>query len=217
MDREALISELKRKKEISFYVSQVKEDLSMIPLLFDLIDTDKTSLKFACEKVIRSLSSTNPDLLYPYFDRMAKLLYSENSFIKWGFIQSLPGLIRIDQDHKWPAVSARYFSLLDSSAVVTFVNAVAGIPQILSGYPEYENKLVTKLLHVDEHLFLSKGEPSPECTNVAKEQIMDCFDAIYKHSSFQKEILIFAQANWENNRKKVAVKAKRFLKEHTVA
>src|SRR5665647_827799 len=217
MDREALISELKRKKEISFYVSQVKEDLSMIPLLFDLIGTDKTSLKFTCEKIIRSIGSTDPDLLYPYFDRMAKLLYSENSFIKWGFIQSLPGLIRIDQDHKWPAVSARYFSLLDSSAVVTYVKAVAGIPQILSGYPEYENKLVTKLLHVDEHLFLSKGEPSPECTNIAKEQIMDCFDAIYDHSSLQKEILIFVQANQENNRKKVAVKAKRFLKEHTVA
>ncbi len=214
MDREAYISELKRKKEINYYVAQVKEDPALLPLLFDLIDTDKTSLKFVCEKVIRSLSSSDPILLYPYFDRMAKLLYSENSFIKWGFIQSLPGLIRIDQNHKWPAVSARYFSLLDSSAVVTYVSAVAGIPQIVAGYPEYENKLVTKLLQIDEHLFLFKGEPSPECTNVAKEQIMDCLEAIYPHSGLQKEILLFVQANQENSRKKVAAKVRKFLKKH---
>ncbi len=81
MERELLIEELKKKPDLKIYISQTIKEPSMIPMLFDMIETDKTAVKFLCEKIIRAVSEENPDILYPFFDRMANLLNSENSFI----------------------------------------------------------------------------------------------------------------------------------------
>lgn len=69
-------------------------------------------------------------------------------------------------------------------------------------------------MKIDEHTFLHKGEVSPECLNVAKAQIIDCFDRVYPKSQYKSQILTFVQANVDNTRSQVRSKAKRFLKKY---
>ena len=212
MERETLNNKLKQKLDINVYVNQAMEDRTIIPILLDIIETDKSAIKFLCEKIIRGVSERNPKLLYPFFERMALLMETENNFIKWGLILTLPNLLKVDEEKKWEKVSKHYLAFLDSASIVTFGNTVSGVRKILEIYPNYEKRIVSKLLIIDQHTFLHKGEESPECLNVAKGQIIDCFDEIYPISNYQKQMRTFAHANVNNSRKQVRNKAKRFLK-----
>jgi len=73
---------------------------------------------------------------------------------------------------------------------------------------------VPRLLAVDRHTFIYKGEISPECNNVAKREIFSCFERIFPASSYQRQMLAFARANLENPRKQVRVNAARLLKKY---
>ncbi len=216
MDKETLIQQLNKKPDIDEYASRVIGEPGKVPLLFEIIEDGSGSVKFTCEKVIRRISEKQPEVLYPFFERMAKLLGSENSFIRWGFIQSLPNMIRTDTEQKWEKVNGRFLSLLDSDSVVEFGNAAAGLPKVLEVYPQHEDNIVQKLLSIEKHRFLHKGEDSPECVNVAKGHILDCFDKIYDMSKYKEEMTAFAQGCLENSRSGVVKRAKAFLKKHGV-
>jgi hypothetical protein len=212
MDRTTLIEELKKKYNLEVYIALVMTDNSVIPLLFDLIEQDKSSLKFLCEKIIRELSQEKPELLYPYFERMSQLLDSENNFIKWGFILSLPNMLTVDQEHKWEKISKQFYALIDSNSIVVFGNFVSGLPIILNKHPEDEDFIMSKLLSIENHVFLHKNEVSPECINVAIGHIINYFDKIYAKSNYKQEMITFAQKNLNNDRYPVRRKAKAFLK-----
>jgi len=214
MERDILIEELKQKLDLEVYVNHAKEDITIIPMLLDIIETEKTAIKYLCEKIIRAISEENPMLLSPFFERMVSLLDHENNFIKWGFILILPNMIKIVSENKWDEISEDYLSFLDTDSIAAFGNTVSTIWKILDTYPKYEKEIVPKLLTVDEHIFLHKGEVSPECINVAKGQIIDCFDIIYPESQYKSEIVTFVNANLDNPRTSVRRKAKRILKKY---
>ena len=213
MEREALVDLLKQKLELNDYVDLVLKDKTILPLLLEIIETDKTAIKFLCEKIIRKISEEHPEILYAFFERMAMLFDSENNFIRWGFMKTITNLIRVDEENKWTTIHEHYFSFLDSTSIVVFGNAVSGVSKILRKYPQYEKEILPKLLNIDQHTFLYQGEVSPECTNVAKGQIMDCFSEIYGTSQYKNEIRAFVLANIDNPRKKVGNIAKRLLRE----
>lgn len=216
MKMQELLFELKQKPDIRVYAAQAIKDSTLIPMLLDIIETDKTAVKFTCEKIIREISETEPKALFPYFERMEKLLDSENNFIKWGFILSLTNIINLDTEHKFEAIADKYISLLDSDSVVTFSNAVNNLHKLLSVYSNHESDIMAKLLDIDRHVFLYKGEVSPECNNVAKGHIIDCFEKLYDKSGYKKEIIEFICGSIDNERKQVRLKAARFLKNHGV-
>lgn len=143
---------------------------------------------------------------------MVKFLKSSNNFIKWGFALSLPNLIKKEDVKKWKIVLADYLSFLEADTVVTYCNGVAGLGRILNVFPEFEKKVIPVLLSVEKHVFLYKGEFSPECTRVAKAQIIKVFNDIYDFSEYKKEMIDFAEANLQCPRKKVRDNARKFLK-----
>lgn len=214
MTRETLMEHLKKKLKLEVYVAQTIEDKSNIPMLLDIIENDKSAIKFICEKIIREISKESPEDIYPYFDRIAKLLDSGNAFIKLGFMLTLPNLLSVDNENKWEGIKGKYLSLIDAEAIAIFGNAVSSIWKILDKYPEDEKYIIPKLLNIDEHTFLYKGEASPECLNVAKGHIIECFDRIFPNSKYKDEMIEFVRANKDNSRNSVRVKAQRFLKKY---
>lgn len=217
MERNALIDSLKQNVDLDIYVEEATKDEGLIGMMLDIIEQEKSSVKFRAENIIRKISEEIPDLLYPYFERMAKFLDSKNSFIRWGFILTLPNLLRVDKENKWAAIHDRYLALLDADSVPEFGNMVSSVWKILESHPNAEKEIVPKLLKIDEHHFIHKGEVSPECLNIAKGQIIECFDRIFENSPYQEEMVAFAQANVDNPRNLVRRKARKFVTNHSSA
>jgi hypothetical protein len=215
MERNALIDSLKQKVDLNIYVSEAEKDKGLIGMLLDVIEQEKNAVKFRAENIVRKISEERPELLYPYFDRMGRLLDSDSSFIRWGFILTLPNLIRVDKENKWESIHERYLAILDTDSVPAFGNVVSSVWKILASHPEAEKEIVPKLLKIDGHAFIYKGEVSPDCLSIAKGHIIDCFDRIYENSSYQEEMLAFAQVNADNPRNLVRRKARRFITNHS--
>lgn len=215
MDRQTLLMQLKEKHGPEYYLGLAKQDSTVLPLLFDILTNEKSAVKYLCEKTIRLLSETEPSFLYPYFEQMCVQLNSDNRFIKWGFLLSIPNLLMVDKTGKWGAVEEQYLSFLETDELPAYANAVLSLPKILKTHPELEDTAIPKLLSIDSHVFYHKGEPSPECRDVARGHILDCFDQAFESSSYQKEMLAFAAGNLENPRSGVRSRAKRLIKKHS--
>lgn len=212
MEKGQLITLLREKRELTFYTTLVQDDPAILSLFFDLLEREKSAVRYLCEKTVRQLSVQSPALLYPYFDRMAALLDSPNNFIKWGFILSVVNMLPVDCEDKWKGIECKYLSFFSAREIPAFGNAVKSLPKLLNVHPELEGQIVPGLLGIDGHVFYHKGQPSQECLNVAKEHIIECFLEIYGSSAYQKEMLKFARDNLENPRAGVRSRAKRFLK-----
>ena len=210
MNKEEWIFELKQKEELQSYINKVQQ--TDIAILLEIIENEKTAVKYLAEKIVRQISEKNPILLYPYFDRIVKLLNSDNNFIVLGTLLTIPNLLLVDKEEKWKSVKEKYFSFLETESIAVFGNVVRGLSKIIDKYPEEEKNIVPQLLKIEEHIFLHKGQPSKECNNVAKGHILDFFLEKAAQSVYQKEMLNFAKENLNNPRNQVKVKAKKVIK-----
>ena len=63
-----VMNHLKKKPNLDDFVNDVIEDSILLELLFEIVSTDQSSIKYACSKMIRKISETRPDIIYPYFE-----------------------------------------------------------------------------------------------------------------------------------------------------
>lgn len=212
-DSNAYLS-LLAKVSVDLLVQEVIATPGLIDQYLEIINYDKSSLKFGAEKVIRQVSESHPELVYPYFNEISRLTQSENSFIKWGAIITISNLVSVDELKLFPGIFERYFDLLEDRKMVTAANVAGNAWKIALRYPDLEPDITTRLIRAAGNIFYHKGEPSPECNNVMCGHLIDCFDHYFESSKSQQEIIEFVTRQQVNKRKKVATKAKAFLKRH---
>lgn len=216
MDLDSLRNHLKTKPAISQLVYDVIEGTIPIPELLQMVQSEKTSIKYYSSKVIRLVSEQQPQLVYPYFNDIATWLSHTNSFIKWDGILTLANLIQVDTEKKFNEISDLYFSLIQNTNMITAANVVGNAWKIVLARPEWENKITQSLLEVPHIIYLNHDEPSPECNNIVCGQVINSFEQYYEHSGSQDLMLQFAETQLKNSRKSTAKKAEVFLKKHSV-
>jgi hypothetical protein len=214
MQMEQLKEMLKTKPDIFELADQCINNTYQIKLLFDIMETEKSSIKFTCEKTLRIISDIEPLILYPYFDRIVKLLDSDNNFILWGAIISISNIICVDDENKFEKIYEKYFSYLSSPSMITAANIVGNSYKIILSRPQYEKDITKKLLNIKNYTYSNKNAPSPECKNILYGHMLDCFDEYFEISSMKEQILAFAKEQLNNSRLPVAKKAEKFLKKY---
>lgn len=214
MQTEQFKEMLKIKPDIFELADQCINNPEQITTLFDIINTEKSSIKFTCEKTIRIISDIEPLVLYPFFDRLAALLDSNNNFILWGAIISISDIICVDDENKFEKIYEKYFSYLFSPTMITAANVVQNAYKIILSRQQLEKDITKKILDIKNYTYYIKDEPSDECKNVLYGHMLDCFDKYFESSSMREEIIEFAKEQLNNSRVIVAKKAEKFLKKH---
>lgn len=209
-----LLAAVKQKQDVGAFAEQVESKPAWIGGLLNIIREDKGSTKFYCDKVIQRVSETNPVLVYPYFNEISKLLDSPNHFIKWGAIRTLSNLIAVDKEKQFAGIYDQYFGLINSDSMITASNVIGNAWKFIKTLPGKEKDITSRLLRVADNTYLYKGEPSPECGNIAIGHVIDCFDKYFMASGEKDKMLEFAGSQTGNGRKSTAEKAAKFLKKH---
>lgn len=212
MDWEQLMTELRKKEDPKVYAELGYRDASVIPLFIEVMEKEKTAVKYQAEKAVRKISEERPAMLLPYVDRLIGLLDSDNNFIRWGMLLTLPGLLEAGGKDIWMKMRTRYLLSFRSRQVAEFGNAVSSTGKILRACPEEEETIIPLLLKIDRHTFFHHGVPSPECLNVAKGHILECFLEQFPDTAYRTEMASFAKQNLENDRKQVCIRARRLMK-----
>jgi hypothetical protein len=207
---------LKGKPEITGFVDEVIGNPELIPRLLQIIKTEKSGVKFYCEKAIRFISEKKPELIYPYYDDIASFIDSGNSFIKWGGIITLSNLAIVDDDNKFKAISKKYFSFLHSDSIITANNVAGNAFKFVKKDQAYEKLITREILKIPGNTYLHKGEVSLECKNIMLGSAIEYFDKVFDISESKGQMLEIAEGQVNNTRKKVAKAAEAFLKKHRV-
>ena len=215
MDKKEIVDWMKileGKPEIDELADLVYHDAQWIPVLFQIMEEDKGTTRYICDKVIRKISEMDPIQIYPYFDKVAELTENSNSFIKWGAIITLSNLVAVDDEHKFERVYEQYFGLIQSDSMITAANVAGNAWKIVKKYPQYEKNITQRLLKGTENIYLNKGKPSPECQRIMCGHVLDSFGKYYELSSERDKMIVFAKNMTSCSRKAVATKARAFLK-----
>lgn len=214
MDKKMLVNYLKAKPDLNLFLNNVIEDKTILDSLFDIAATETSSIKYACTKIIRMVSEKEPELIYPYFEMLAKWIHHKNSFIKWDGIITLSNISAVDDENKFKDIYQDYFALIQDPQMITASNVVGNAWKIVLAKPELENDITKRLLKVPNTVYLHKGNPSPECNYIVCGQVLECFDHYFNSSENQSEMINFAKEQLNSKRKSVVKIAEKFLKQH---
>lgn len=215
MDKELLIHQLKAKPDLTLLVSQAMESTGILNLLFEIVRTEPSSIKYVSSKIIRLVSEQQPELIYPHFEEVARWLHHKNSFIKWDAILTLSNLCAVDDDDKFLTIYQDYFGLIQDPQMITAANVIGNAWKIVIAKPELENDITRRLLDVPDTVYFNKGEPSPECNCIVCGQVLDSFEHYFERSKNQTLMIQFAEAQLCSSRKAVVKNAEKFLRLHS--
>ncbi len=155
MNKVTLISLLKNSSDGYVIVNAAIEDNEIVSLLFDLTFSLTSALKFKCTKVIRRISEQNPELIYPYFDRVIRMIRQENSFIKLDGIFIMSNLVSVDLLGKFAQIYDEYISLIKDPHMITAANVVGNSWKIVVANPKFETDVTIRLCEVPSVLYLN--------------------------------------------------------------
>lgn len=184
--------------------------------LVKVLQTEKGSIKFGCDKVLRLISERKPELIYPYFDVFAKTLDSENSFLKWGAIATIANLTAVDHKNKFEKIFRKYYSPIPGPVMVTAANVIGGSAKIASAKPELIEKITKEILKVEKANYKMRDIFSPECRNVACGHAIDSFAQFFDEIKVKEPVIKFVKKQLKNTRGAVKKKAGGFIKKYRI-
>jgi hypothetical protein len=201
--------------DIDAVVAQLIRGRNLISLVVDALQIEKSSKKYACEKVLRRVSEKSPELIYPYFNVFTELLDTDNSFLKWGAIMTIANLTAVDSQNRFEDIFRKYYAPIKGPALVTAANIIGSSVKIVHAKPMLADSITREILKVEKANFLHKGIPSPECRNVAIGQAIDAFDGFFDLIGPKAKVINFIKRQSGNTRNQVVRKAERFMRHRT--
>jgi hypothetical protein len=156
---------------------------------------------------LRTVSEQAPDLLYPRWDSLVRLLENDNAFLRWGAMQVLGNLAAVDREDKLEPVVDRLFAFISGQEIVGAANAIAAAANIALAKPHLADRIVRKVLKVERASY-----QRPECRNVAIGHAIKSFDRFFPHVKSRRPVLAFVTRQLDNPRPATRKKAEKFLK-----
>jgi len=200
--------------DVTALAEQVIAKPGQIPEIVAALTIEKSTAKYAYEKVLRFISQRRPELLYPYFNAFTDLLDCDNSFLKWGAIMTIANLTAVDTQEKFEPLFDRYYAPITGPTMVTAANIIGSSAKIAMAKPHLTDAIVRQILRVQKAKYEHHARPSPECRNVAIGQAIDSFDQLFDQIDDKATVLRFVKKQLKNTRKPVVKKAERFLRKH---
>ena len=212
MTEQKIIEQIKSKKDIDEIVNQVIKNPKLIEALVSTINSEKGSIKFGCEKIVRLVSEKKPELVYPHFDFLVKLLDSENNFLKCGSIITISNLSSVDSKNQFEKIFNKYYAPVTGPMMITAANIVGNSWKIAQAKPNLIDRIVDEILKIEKAKYEHKGELSPECNNVVCGHAIDSFEKFFEKAKNQKKIMAFVKKQLNNTRPSVKKQAEKFIK-----
>jgi hypothetical protein len=184
----------------------------LIDAVVEGLSAKQPAVKYGCEKVLRKIGEMQPDLLYPYFDFLAAMLNCDNSFLKWGAIQNIAHLARVDAAGKFELIFDKYYTPIPGPVMITAASIIASSARVALAKPHLADRIAAEILKVESAVY-----KTPECRNVAIGHAIDSFDQFFDRVQTKNRIVQFVQRQLQNSRAPVRKRAEKFLKKRKIS
>lgn len=201
------------KKEIAKerIVDKVINNPELLPVLFEGLNSNKASIKYGCEKILRLLSEKKPQLLYPHFNLFVKLLDSEDNFLKWGSIITIANLTNVDSENKFEKIFDKYFAPIPGPELIPAGNVIGNSYKITLAKPQLSDRIAKEILKVEKAKYQTN-----ECRNVALGHAINSYMKFFDQIKDKEPVVKLIKTQLENTRNATRKKAEKFVKKWSV-
>lgn len=149
--------ELRRKLPVPHYIELSKSELLLVPILIQDLTTDMFYDDEISTTVLEQISIERPELIYPYFEHISKLLFGKIDVYSWFAFRVLVNTLVCDNGAKWRIIEDKYFEMLLSSNFPAFNSALGCTAKILRAFSRLKDRIVDTLADVNSRKFLNNG------------------------------------------------------------
>jgi hypothetical protein len=202
-----MLDELNDKKaNVEQMAERAIDDHSLIAGLIDGLSEKSEIYRYNCSKVLHIIDEKQPEIIYPYWHALEKLMDSDNAFHRMSSVSHLSYLVAIDTDNKFEKIFGKYFRLLDDQSVIVAIYVAQASGRIALAKPAFQKGITDILLAVD------KTHHLPGRRELIKAGIIESFDKYMADYPDKSAIFAFVTMQIESESPKTRNLAKSFIK-----
>lgn len=175
--------------------------------VFAGLDSQAARVRYGSLKALKLMSEQAPELLYPRFDFFARMLESDNAFMRWGAARILGNLAAADREDRLEKVLDKYLAPVLGHEMIGAANAIGSAAKIALAKPHLAERIATKILAVERASYATA-----ECRNVAIGHAIKSLDQFFSLVKNKRSVLEFVTGQLANTSPATRKKAERFLK-----
>jgi HEAT repeat protein len=201
-----VLAELNDKNaDIENIAGQALKDDGLLAELRDGLKSKAETYRYNCYKVLYSVSQTHGEVLYPYWDRFAEALGSDNSYHKMAAVHLLANLTAVDKENRFEKIFDTYYRLLDDKSMVVayYVASVSG--KIIKAKPSLEKTITSRLLNID------KTSHKTGRKELIKSGVIEAFNEYFEGYNDKAKVINFVKQQLNSESSKTRKTAKAFL------
>jgi hypothetical protein len=188
---------------------KVIEDTTFLPELISGLQASEARIKFGSNKVLILISEKNPAVLYPKLDFFISLLDNENNFLKWGAIEIIANLCKVDSAHHFENIFAKYISPIHGHHMITAANTIKAANKIAGIKHNLAEKIAEEILSVE-----NADYEATECNNIVIGQAIATLNNLFPQLKSKKPVFEFVQRQLKNKRPATKKKAESFIRKN---
>ncbi len=179
-----------KNSDLEPLVRRAARDDGLLELLLAGLAEKNETWRYNCYKVVYRLAQSDPARVYPYWDRIAGSLASDNAYHRAGAVLLLPLLLPADTGRRFDRVRSRYFGLLDDESIVVARYVAQSAASITMRRPDLLPAVVRGLLGVE-----NTHHPSSR-RELLKSDVIEAMERMLPSLSpaGRKQALAFAKA-----------------------
>ena len=210
MNNLSLLQQIARKNSDKDKIAEkVIEDTNYLPELISGLQASEARIKFGSNKVLILISEKNPAVLYPKLDFFISLLDNENNFLKWGAIEIIANLCKVDSAHHFENIFAKYISPIHGHHMITAANTIKAANKIAGIKHNLAEKIAEEILSVE-----NADYETTECNNIVIGQAIATLNNLFPQLKSKKPVFEFVQRQLKNKRPATKKKAESFIRKN---
>ncbi len=182
----------------------------LIPVIINRAFLEIEMVNLDSMNLLLIISRKDPKILYPYLDFFIKLLDSDNGIIMRYVIEIITNLSAVDSENKFQGVFDKLYGLLFDGSIVTAAYIIDNSWKIVKNKPCLQKKVINELLKLENAPRYEKHK------NILLGKVILSFDKCFDEIENKDEISLFVKRQLKNPRNATHVKAKRFLRKHSI-
>ena len=195
-----------KEVDIKTVAEKALEGEELLSELLDGLQSKKETFRYNCAKVLKLISETHGEVLYPEWDYFASLLKSNNTYHKLSAILIIANLTKVDTENKFEKIFDSYYQILDDRSMVASIYAASNSGKIVRAKPSLETKITSRLLNIDDTHHESGRK------DLIKFGVIEAFSEYYEEAKDRTKIIEFVKEQLENKSPKTRKTAQEFLK-----
>jgi len=210
MNDSTILQQIARKDSNKERIAEnIIKNSELLPELFAGLQAPEAPIKYGSNKVLILISEKNPAMLYPKLDFFITQLDSENNFLKWGAIEIIANLCRVDSTHHFENVFNKYFSPIHEHHMITAANTIKAAVKVASFKHNLTDKISEEILKVD-----SADYETTECNNIVIGQAISSLNELFPQLKTKELVFAFVKKQLKNKRPATRKKAEVFIRKN---